>query len=104
MVDIVFFVIDLCTKPSIFLVDCTAGYCLSGGVCRINGNVPYCQCPSLYTGERCELLIDDSTTTIFPMTTLTPIITTPPIGKIIFHEKTVPEEKFCFFSVHFKSR
>jgi hypothetical protein len=60
-------------------VDCTAGYCLSGGLCRINGNVPYCQCPASYTGERCELLIDDSTTTIFPMTTLTPIITTPPI-------------------------
>lgn len=33
---------------------CPAGYCLSGGVCRMNGNTAYCDCPALYTGPRCE--------------------------------------------------
>jgi len=66
MVDIVFFVIDLCIKPYIFLVNCPVGYCLSGGVCRINGNVPYCECPALYTGQQCEIFIGAMTTTLAP--------------------------------------
>ena len=45
---------------------CVAGYCLSGGTCLVSGNVPYCQCPPLYTGLRCETLVSSLTTTPAP--------------------------------------
>jgi len=56
------------------LVDenCPVGFCLSGGTCRMNGNIPYCQCPSAYTGQRCEEFVGTLPTT----TTTTPTNTT----------------------------
>jgi hypothetical protein len=36
---------------------------LSGGTCQMSGNIPYCQCPVLYTGARCESYIGAITTT-----------------------------------------
>ena len=51
---------------------CPVGYCFSGGTCLLSGNTPYCQCAPLYTGQRCEALLIDSTTT-----------TTAPPGKEI---------------------
>ncbi len=47
-------------------MNCPVGYCLSGGVCRMNGNVPYCECPALYTGQQCEIFIGATTTTLAP--------------------------------------
>ena len=46
-----------------YLVSCSDGYCLSGGTCQMNGNVAWCICPSWYTGQRCEILINALTTT-----------------------------------------
>ncbi len=58
------FVVDLSIKfYVIFLADCPAGYCVNG-VCRMVGNVPYCDCPPLYTGQRCDTLIGVVTTPI----------------------------------------
>ncbi len=62
----------------IFLViNCPVGYCLSGGTCIINGNIPLCQCPPTHTGQRCETLIG-TLTTVTQVTTMTtaPTITT----------------------------
>ncbi len=46
-----------------FLATCSADYCQSGGVCRMNGNLAYCECPAMYTGVRCELFVGGITTT-----------------------------------------
>jgi hypothetical protein len=90
-----FCVIDLCMKAYIFLANCPVGYCITG-TCQMVGNVPQCDCPALYTGQRCETFLGSSTTT--------DITTTDPIGKIIFHARTHAEEECCFFSAYFKRR
>lgn len=46
----------------IFIVDnCPAEYCLSGGICRMNGNTAYCDCPASHTGPRCETSVSGTT-------------------------------------------
>jgi hypothetical protein len=60
-----FSIIDLGIKPFIFLEGCSVGYCITG-TCQLIGNAPYCSCPALYTGQRCETLIGAVTTTAAP--------------------------------------
>jgi len=52
--------------------NCAADFCQSGGLCLMNGNTPYCVCPSTHTGPRCETLVSPLTT----VTMTTPVITT----------------------------
>jgi hypothetical protein len=52
---------------------CTMGYCLSGGTCQMNGNVPSCQCPALYTGLRCEYYMGALTTPTIPTLSTTTV-------------------------------
>jgi hypothetical protein len=37
---------------------CGNNTCLNGGTCLIAGNMTLCQCPSLFSGTHCELLIN----------------------------------------------
>jgi hypothetical protein len=62
-------------------VACPTGFCLSGGTCRTNGNLPYCECPPTHTGTRCEStigIIGTTTTTAITitMTSMTTMTTT----------------------------
>ncbi|CAF0732018.1 unnamed protein product [Adineta steineri] len=54
--------------------NCPTGYCLAGGTCIMNGNIPYCICPPLYTGQQCQSLVDALATTTTTTTSTTPII------------------------------
>jgi len=44
--------------------NCSTGFCQNGGSCLMNGNTPYCMCPSTHTGQQCE-------TSLIPLTTVT---------------------------------
>ncbi|XP_057191697.1 MAM and LDL-receptor class A domain-containing protein 1 [Triplophysa rosa] len=48
--------------------ECPFGYCLNGGVCVVKANGPVCICPSLWTGNRCNIIRK-------PITPTTPVIT-----------------------------
>ena len=59
----------------ILLEQCYDGYCMSGGVCRISGNIRYCDCPGTHTGARCET----------PITAVTTTTTTTAVQGKVFH-------------------
>jgi hypothetical protein len=40
-------------------VDLCRDACLNGGTCRVDGALPACDCPSGFSGPRCEVNIDD---------------------------------------------
>jgi Notch-like protein len=67
-------------------VNCPIGFCRNGGICRLNGNTPICDCPPTHTGQQCETAIIDPIITTTPMTTPTMLTTTtgstmrPPTG------------------------
>ncbi|UJR28907.1 hypothetical protein I4U23_010125 [Adineta vaga] len=56
--------------------DCFDGYCSSYGVCRMNGNIRYCECHPLYTGIRCETFIGAATNTTTTTSSTVVFITT----------------------------
>lgn len=53
---------------------CPDSYCQNGGLCATDGKGerPTCNCPSEYTGNRCERLATASTTSVTPTTTTSP--------------------------------
>ncbi|CAF3898924.1 unnamed protein product [Rotaria sp. Silwood2] len=61
--------------------NCPIRYCFSGGTCEMNINVPYCVCPAMYTGERCEFLVG-ALTTIMTTVSECPLNCAP--GRCIF--------------------
>jgi hypothetical protein len=66
----VFIVEDTGRMIALILVSCPVGYCLNNSTCRLNGYTIYCDCPQLYTGQRCETSIltvtSTTTTTVAP--------------------------------------
>ena len=63
----------ICRILFLFLAggNCPVGFCLSGGVCTMIGNMPICQCPLTHTGTRCETEIGTQITTTATLTTVT---------------------------------
>jgi len=75
-----------------YIGNCPPGYCLSGSICRMNGNIAYCDCPALYTGDRCETYLGIVTTIAPPITTAT---TTTPNSKKNIRIKTMNPFATC---------